>query len=41
GSTGILVNISMFVDYFEKKKKKEDLSPKGLKKKQVKKSVYL
>ncbi|QYG88482.1 FtsW/RodA/SpoVE family cell cycle protein [Bacillus atrophaeus] len=41
GSTGILVNISMFVDYFEKKKKKQDLSPKGLKKKQVKKSVYL
>ncbi|MFP7330010.1 cell division protein FtsW [Bacillus subtilis] len=39
GSMGILANISMFVKYSENKK--EPLAPKGMKKKQLKKTVYL
>ncbi|MGD1413987.1 cell division protein FtsW [Bacillus stercoris] len=40
GSMGILANISMFVKYSENKKKREPLATKGLKKKQLKKTVY-
>ncbi|MEI2458123.1 FtsW/RodA/SpoVE family cell cycle protein [Bacillus subtilis] len=40
-SMGILANISMFVKYSENKKKREPLAPKGMKKKQLKKTVYL
>ncbi|MFH0345530.1 FtsW/RodA/SpoVE family cell cycle protein [Bacillus vallismortis] len=40
-SMGILANISMFVKYSENKKKKEPVASKGMKKKQLEKTVYL
>ncbi|MCO4850965.1 FtsW/RodA/SpoVE family cell cycle protein [Bacillus vallismortis] len=40
-SMGILANISMFVKYSDNKKKKEPVASKGMKKKQLEKTVYL
>lgn len=40
-SAGILVNVSMHVTYSEKKKKREPVLPKGSKRRQAEKTVYL
>ncbi|WP_369878721.1 FtsW/RodA/SpoVE family cell cycle protein [Bacillus sp. JNUCC-21] len=40
-SAGILVNVSMHVKYSEKKKKREPVPSKGVKRRQTEKSVYL